>query len=191
MDSIDTYSHDIYTQCHETAIYRPKKKRIHSLPESVLRQDLLLLDTSRRFPLHRRTEEQARSLHRLEQMAQIPAMSRVTVILNIASLGRIRQTIPEPHFLHDVRLGEIPLRGGSTSISLVQALVAALRRPRHRHKRVHFPPHDAHDSRPGVEAGCHGPATGLDRSDGAGGGARDDDVDGLFEGVFLAIAAAA
>ena len=127
-------------------------------------------------------------------------MSRITVIFNIASLGRIRQTVAEARFFHDVRLGEgilrLPLlcdRSVTRALGLMQALAATLRRPRHRHKRVHLLLHDAHDRGAGVEAGCNGPAGSLDGGDGAGGGARDDDVDGLFEDIsafFFAGAAA-
>lgn len=122
-------------------------------------------------------------------MAQISPMSRVTVILNITSLGGVRQTVAEAHFLHDIRLGKglsVPLRCSRSrsitrALGLEQTLATTLRRPRHRHKRMHLLPHDAHNRGAGVEAGRHRPASSLDGGDGAGGGARDDDVDGLLE----------
>ena len=155
------------------------KQRRLPLPKSVLRQHLLLLDTSRRLPLHRRTEEQTGSLHGLKQMTQVAPVSRVTVILNITTLRRIRQTVTETHLLHDVGLAQF-LR----ALSLVQFLAAALLCPRHRHERVHFLAHDAHNGRAGVESGGHGTAGGFDSGDGTGGGAGNDQVDGLLEDVF-------
>ena len=163
-----------------------KHLTIRQSPESVLRQQLLLLDTCRRLPLHRRTEEQTGSLHRLEQMTQVPPMRRVPIVLNIPTLRRIRQPVLETHLLHDIRLSQrlSPL----SPLRLVQFLTTTLRSPRHRDKRMHLPVHNADNCGARVKAGRHGAAGGLDGSNGRGGGARDDDVDGLFEGALAAAA---
>lgn len=53
---------------------------------------------------------------------------------------------------------------------------------------MHFPVHDADDCGARVEAGRHGAASGLDGSNGGSGGARDDDVNGLFKDALAAAA---
>lgn len=113
-------------------------------------------------------------------------MRRITIILHIPTLRRIRQPVLEPHLLHDIRLSQ--RLSTLCTLCLVQFLTATLRSPRHRDERVHFPIHDADDRGASVEAGRHGAAGGLDGRDGGGGGARDDDVDGLFESSIAAAA---
>lgn len=54
---------------------------------------------------------------------------------------------------------------------------------------MHFLAHDAHNGRAGVESGGHGTAGGFDSRDGTGGGAGNDQVDGLLEDVFCGSAA--
>ena len=153
------------------------------LPESVLRQHLLLPSTSSRLPLDGAPEEQTGALHRLQQMAEIPPVSRVTVVLDIATLGRVRQTVLEAHLAHDSRLGRLAVED---AVRAVQLLAAALGGPRGRHERVHLALHDARDGGARVEAACHGAAGGFDRCDGGGGGARYHDVDGVLEGAAAA-----
>lgn len=148
------------------------------LPKPVLRQNLLLLRTSSRLPLLGRPEEQTRTLHRLQQMRQIPPMRRITIILNIPTTSRIRQPVLQPQTLHNTRLGDILGR----TLRLQQLLGPALSRPRQRDERVRLHAEDVADGGAGVEAGRQGAAGGFDGGDGGGGGARDDKVDGLFEG---------
>lgn len=53
---------------------------------------------------------------------------------------------------------------------------------------MHLPVHYADDCGASVKAGRYGAASGLDGRYSGGGGARDDDVNGLFEGALSATA---
>jgi hypothetical protein len=119
-------------------------------------------------------------------MRQIPPMRRITIILNIPSLRRIRQAV----FLRlriDNSLPLHPRRRSPHLRKLVQLLGATGTVPRGREERVRFAVEDAADGRGRVVACCDGAAGGFDGGDGGGGGARGDDVNGLFKG-FAAVA---
>ena len=105
-------------------------------------------------------------------------MGGITIILNIASLGRIRQAVPEAHLTHDLRLSQM-----LEASSLFQRLATALVHPRGGHEGVHLTAHDARDRCCGVEASRHGAASGFDGGDSRSGCPRHDDVQWLFHDV--------
>lgn len=105
-------------------------------------------------------------------------MRRITIILNVPTTRRIRQPVLQPQTLHNTRLGDILGR----TLCLQQRLGPTFSRPRQRDERVRLHAEDMADGGAGVEAGCQGAAGGFDSGDCGGGGARDDEVDGLFEG---------
>lgn len=163
-------------------MYKLKSPTHNKLPESVLRQHLLLLSTGSRLTLLRRAEEQTRSLHRLKQMAQIPPMRRITIILDIPTTRRIRQSVPESTGLHHIRLGKF-LRG---TVRLQQVSGARLGSPRHRDKGMGLLRHDVSNGGARVESRCDGSAGCFDGCDCRCGDTGDDEVDGLFEDSFTA-----
>lgn len=145
-----------------------------NLPNSVLGQNLLLLSTSRRLTLLRRTEEQTGTLRRLKQMTQVTPVRRVTVVLNITTPRRIRQSVPKTLSLHNALfLNSLNL---STKIQLgklglKQLLRSALGTPRHTDEGVCLVGHDVSDRAAGVEAGRDRATGSLDSGDGGGTGA--------------------
>ena len=163
-------------------MYKLKSPTYNKLPESVLRQHLLLLSTSGRLPLLRRAEEQTGSLHRLKQMAQVPPMRRVTIILDIPTTRRIRQSVPESTGLHHIHLGKF-LRG---SVRLQQVSGARLGSPRHRDEGMGLLRHDVSDGGARVESRCDGSAGCFDGCDCRGRDAGDNEVDWLFKDSFAA-----
>lgn len=113
-------------------------------------------------------------------MAEVPAMGRVTVVLDIATLGGVRQPVPEAHIGHDLLLGD-GLGGHAVGGGGVEGGAGALGGPRGRHERVRLAAHDARNRGLGVEARRDGAAGGLDGGDGGRGRPGHHDVDGLFE----------
>lgn len=89
-------------------------------------------------------------------------MGRITVVLDIATAGRIGQTVAETESLHDIRLGQILRR----LLSLEQVLRPALSGPCHGNKSVRLHAENVPDGLAGVEASCNGAAGGLDGGDG-------------------------
>lgn len=166
---------------------RTRREMESKLPKSVRRQSLLLLNTSRRLPLRRRQEEQTRSFTRFDQMTQIPSMGRVTIILNILSVGRVRETIRKFSSFHNLRLLQLCrfLLIGSAQ-SFEEEVTTTLLRPRQRVEWMRLRHQDPFYRRICVKPGCDGSAGGFNGGNGICRGARNDDVDGLFETFFLA-----
>ena len=115
-------------------------------------------------------------------MTQVSTVSRITVVLDITTAGRIRKTITETKCLHNVRLSQV-LR---SLLSLEQVLGTTLSRPSHGNERVRLHAENVLDCLASVETSCHGAAGGLDGGNGGCGGARNDQVNWLFQGGLVA-----
>lgn len=102
-------------------------------------------------------------------------MSRITIILNILAVGRVRQPIREPITLDTGFINPHPNRQ-----------ILACIEPRERDEWVRLAGQDPLDGVPCVVAGRNGATDGFDSLNRRGRGAGDDDLDGLFECFFAA-----
>lgn len=105
-------------------------------------------------------------------------MGRVTVVLDILSIRRIRQAIRVALLAHDAGLIN---RAAFNAQETINRLRATLFGPRQRNKRVRFTAQNPLNRGTGVIPRCDGSTGGLDGGNRRGRCTGNNDVDGLLE----------